>query len=130
MRRLVAGVVVGAVLAYAATASAATGGYAPAATQSCLAGKNLTVAVETKVPPALKKLTPYGSLGGLVWHDGNSGIYIEFGKTPAEATALQASVIKLFGRTAGMAASVVKGNVMFYTNNLGHEVTTVEGCLR
>jgi hypothetical protein len=79
------------------------------------------------------KLTPYGSLGGLVWNEGSSGsIYIEFGKSPAEAASMRATVLKVFGPKA-TAAALIRENVMFYTNHgfkvSSHEASTVESCL-
>ena len=118
---------------FADSAFAGAGHYTLSATQSCLAKGGLAVSVESPVPASLRKLTPYGTQGGLIWKEsGNEGIYIEFGKTPAEAAAMRAAVIKLFGKSAGGAATVAKGNVMFYTNHFkltGHETSTVLRCL-
>ena len=70
---------------------------------------------------------------GSIWNEGASGsIYIEFGKSPAEATVMRATILKVFGPKATTAA-LIKGNVMFYTNHglevTGQESSTVESCL-
>jgi hypothetical protein len=120
------------VLAGAALASGAA--YQLGATRSCLVHGGLSVSVEPKISPALQRLAPYGSNGGLIWFENSSGtrILIEFGKNAGEAASMRAAVIKLFGRTAGSRASATRGNVTFYTNHLqltSHEIATVDGCL-
>jgi hypothetical protein len=118
----------------AGAASAVTGTYHLAATQSCLQHKGDKVSIEPKVAPAMQRLEPYGSLGGLVWNEGSGGheILIEFGKSPSEAAAMFDTIAKVFGKTAAAHAAVAKGNVLFYTNHLKltpPEIATVEGCL-
>lgn len=121
-------------LTLTAAAWGARSPYSLAKTQSCLSHAGLPVSVEPKVAPLLQKLTPYGSLGGLIWHEGSSGqeILIELGKSPAEAASMRGSVLKLFGSKASE-ATLAQGNVMFYTNHglkmTSHETSTVEGCL-
>jgi hypothetical protein len=122
-------------LAWAGAASGAAARYQLAPTQSCLTHAGLNVKLEPPVVPALVSLEPYGSRGGLVWIEKKPGeeIFLEFGKSAAEAASMRDAVIKLFGKTAGSAAVRTKGNVMFYTNHFrltGDEISTVEGCLR
>ena len=114
-------------------AAASDASYSPSATKACLAAAGKNVQVESPVPVSLRKVTPYGTRGGLIWKDGQAGIYIEFGKSAAEAAAMRSAVLKLFGAKTGGAATVVKGNAMAYTNHFkltSSESSTVETCLR
>jgi hypothetical protein len=122
-------------LAVAGTATGSRSGYQLGTTKACLAELGLKVSVETPVPASLRKVTPYGTLGGLVWTYGprSGAVYIEFGKSPSEATAMRKSVLKVFGASAATAA-YARSNVMFYTNAgfkiPSHVVSTVESCLK
>jgi hypothetical protein len=121
-----------AVLAPASLAAASGASYSPSATKACLTAAGKNVQVETPVPVSMRKISPYGTNGGLIWKDGQAGIYIEFGKSAAEAAAMRSAVLKLFGAKAGGAATLAKGNVMAYTNHFkltSSESSTVLSCL-
>jgi hypothetical protein len=132
MTRLSATIAALVLLAFVGLAAASGTSYSPSATKACLGAAGKSVQVETPVPVGMRKISPYGTNGGLIWKDGQAGIYIEFGKSPTEAAAMRSLVVKLFGAKTGGAATLVKGNVMAYTNHFkltSSESSTVERCL-
>jgi len=122
----------------AGDAAAGSRVYKIAAVKSCLTHAGVGVSVENRAVPGT--LVPDGSRGNLEWdvppsvaEVSNVSIFVEFGKSDAEATRLRDDLVKSFGVEVADAGSVVDGNVMIYADYgqlTAYEHATVEQCLR
>lgn len=127
-------------VALALTGDAAAGSpvYTLAAVKSCLTHAGVAVSVDATAVPGT--LVPDGSRGSLEWdvppaiaEVSDVSVFLEFGKSHAEAARLRNDIVKSFGVKVADAGSVVDGNVLIYADYgqlTAYEHTTIEQCLR